>query len=213
MILSFRSRALKKYWERNDASKLPQDRIARIAMILDRLDASVKPEDLNLPGLAISPAGRKIKGTVCGIGISQLAHHVRVGRRKRGRHRFRRLSLGVQTWHVERIGRNLSSWPQFQNDHPTVARRIQVRCLREIVLPAMPVSKSDFAKSLGISRQALYDLLAEKQPVTPNMAVRLGHRVSNNRQPHGSICRSAYDLWHAERQIDRSKMKPLKMAS
>ena len=51
MIISFRSRSLKRFWERNDASKLPPDRITRIAMILDRLDGAVKPEDMNLPGL------------------------------------------------------------------------------------------------------------------------------------------------------------------
>jgi proteic killer suppression protein len=51
MLISFRSRALQRYWERNDVSRLPPDRIKRIAMILDRLDASVKPGDMNLPGL------------------------------------------------------------------------------------------------------------------------------------------------------------------
>lgn len=101
----------------------------------------------------------------------------------------------------------------------TIAKRSADRCpthpgamLREIVLPAMPVSKSDFAKSLGISRQALYDLLAEKQPVTPNMAVRLGIVFEQSAASWLNM-QSAYDLWHAERQIDRSKMKPLKIAS
>jgi proteic killer suppression protein len=51
MIRSFRSRALKRFWERDDASRLPPDRIGRIAMILDRLDASVTPVDMNLPGM------------------------------------------------------------------------------------------------------------------------------------------------------------------
>lgn len=59
MILSFRSRALKRYWELDDASKLLPDRIGRIIMILDRLDAAVKPEDMNLPGLAF----HKLAGT------------------------------------------------------------------------------------------------------------------------------------------------------
>ena len=52
MIQSFRSRSLKRFWERNDLSKLPADRIQRIGMILDRLDAAASPEDLNLPGLS-----------------------------------------------------------------------------------------------------------------------------------------------------------------
>lgn len=84
--------------------------------------------------------------------------------------------------------------------------------LREIVLPSMPVSKTDFAKSLGVSRQALYDLLAEKQPVTPLMAVRLGIVFEQSAASWLNM-QTAYDLWHAERQIDRSKMKPLKIAS
>ena len=51
MILSFHSRSLRRYWERNDAAKLPPDRIERITMILDRLNASTGPDDLHLPGL------------------------------------------------------------------------------------------------------------------------------------------------------------------
>lgn len=51
MIRSFRSRALQRFWERNDTTKLPPDRAKRISLILDRLDASVHPNDMNLPGL------------------------------------------------------------------------------------------------------------------------------------------------------------------
>jgi proteic killer suppression protein len=45
MILSFRSRVLKRFWERDQTSKLPPDRIQRIAMILDRLEAATAPDD------------------------------------------------------------------------------------------------------------------------------------------------------------------------
>lgn len=62
MIRSFRNKALKRFWERSEASKLPQDRVARIAMILDRLDASVKPDDLNLPGLQFHQLAGRSKG-------------------------------------------------------------------------------------------------------------------------------------------------------
>ena len=59
MNLSFRGRSLKRFWERNDASKLPHDRLQRIAMILDRLDAATSPEDVNLPGFGF----HKLSGT------------------------------------------------------------------------------------------------------------------------------------------------------
>jgi proteic killer suppression protein len=62
MILSFRSRALKRFWERNDATKLPADRVTKIAMILDRLDASIKPGDMNLPGLGFHSLSGDMKG-------------------------------------------------------------------------------------------------------------------------------------------------------
>jgi addiction module HigA family antidote len=48
--------------------------------------------------------------------------------------------------------------------------------LREEILPALDRSKTEIAKLLGVSRQTLYDILAEKQPVTPAMALRLGKR-------------------------------------
>ena len=52
--------------------------------------------------------------------------------------------------------------------------------LREDILPAMSQSKTEIAKLLGISRQTLYDLIDEKQPVTPNMALRLGKLFGNS---------------------------------
>jgi proteic killer suppression protein len=59
MIVSYSSRALKRFWERDDASKLPADRIVRITMILDRLNAATQPDDMNLPGLGF----HKLSGT------------------------------------------------------------------------------------------------------------------------------------------------------
>ncbi|HJZ42663.1 MAG TPA: HigA family addiction module antitoxin [Hyphomicrobiaceae bacterium] len=83
--------------------------------------------------------------------------------------------------------------------------------LREIVLPAIPASKVDIAAALGVSRQTLYDILAEKQPVTPAMAVRLGV-VLDTSSASWLRMQTAYDLWHAEREIDTSKLHPLPKA-
>ena len=84
--------------------------------------------------------------------------------------------------------------------------------LREVVLPALPVGKAEVARSLGISRQALYDVLSEKQPVTPNMAVRLAAVLGTSAASWLNM-QTAYDLWHAEREIDLSKVKRLEAAS
>ena len=42
------------------------------------------------------------------------------------------------------------------------------------VIPATGKSKTEIAALLGISRQHLYDVLAQRKPVSPAVAVRLG---------------------------------------
>jgi addiction module HigA family antidote len=83
--------------------------------------------------------------------------------------------------------------------------------LREVVLPAVSASKVHIAAALGISRQTLYDILAERQPVTPAMAVRLG-AVFGTSAASWFWMQAAYDLWHAEREVDTSKLQPLPKA-
>ena len=46
--------------------------------------------------------------------------------------------------------------------------------LREVILPAVDKPKTEIARLLGVSRQTLYDILGQRQPVTPAMALRLG---------------------------------------
>ncbi|MCL2453156.1 MAG: HigA family addiction module antitoxin [Alphaproteobacteria bacterium] len=47
------------------------------------------------------------------------------------------------------------------------------------VLPSLGQSRAEFAASLGVSQQALDELLAGRQPVTPVMAERLGALFGN----------------------------------
>ena len=50
MISSFRSKPLKLFYDKGDASKLPADHLVRIQSVLTRLDVAKKPEELNVPG-------------------------------------------------------------------------------------------------------------------------------------------------------------------
>jgi addiction module HigA family antidote len=63
--------------------------------------------------------------------------------------------------------------------------------LREDVLPSLGKSKTDIASLLGISRQTLFDILRERQPVTPAMALRFGKLLGNG---PGSVDRFAARL-------------------
>ncbi len=72
--------------------------------------------------------------------------------------------------------------------------------LREIVLPAVGLPKAEIARLLGISRQTLYDILNEKQPVTAQMALRLGRMFDTSAESWLDMQRN-YDLKIAEREL------------
>lgn len=72
--------------------------------------------------------------------------------------------------------------------------------LREDVLPELGRPKTEIAKLLGISRQTLYDILDEKQPVTPGMALRLGKLCGNGPDLWLNMQR-AYDLHEAREKL------------
>lgn len=65
--------------------------------------------------------------------------------------------------------------------------------LREVVLPATGLTKTEIAQKLGVSRQTLHDLIAERQPVTVAMALRLGKLFGNAAEFWLNLQR-AYDL-------------------
>lgn len=50
MIRSFKSRVLKRFFERGDASRIHPDHRQTVRDILARLDAASAPEDMDLPG-------------------------------------------------------------------------------------------------------------------------------------------------------------------
>ena len=72
----------------------------------------------------------------------------------------------------------------------------------------MHKSKSEIASLLGISRQHLHDILAEKKPLSPEVAVRIGKLFGGGAGVWMRM-QAAYDVWHAERTVDVSKIKTL----
>ena len=72
--------------------------------------------------------------------------------------------------------------------------------LREDVLPAVGRPKTEIARLLGISRQTLYDILGEKQPVTAGMALRLAKMFGDSAESWINLQRN-YDLRIAELEL------------
>ena len=63
MIRSFRHRGLEAFFTKDDPRKVPADRLARITRLLDRLEVSKMPQDMNLPGFDFHRLKGNRKGT------------------------------------------------------------------------------------------------------------------------------------------------------
>ena len=70
-------------------------------------------------------------------------------------------------------------------------------------------TKAEIAQLLGISRQHLYDVLRERKPVSPAVAVRLGKLFGDGAGVWVRM-QAAYDTWHAEREEDVSGIPTLR---
>ena len=62
MIVSFRHKGLRRFYEQDDASKLPPDMIERIRGILSFLDAASRVEDMDQPSFRLHALKGDLKG-------------------------------------------------------------------------------------------------------------------------------------------------------
>ena len=80
----------------------------------------------------------------------------------------------------------------FQPPHPG-------EYLREDILPALGMTASAFARHLGVSKQTVSELLAEKRAISTDMAIRLGIALRNGAR-FWLAMQLQHDLWIEERQ-------------
>jgi addiction module HigA family antidote len=78
------------------------------------------------------------------------------------------------------------------------------------------MSVSAFVRNLGVSRQTLHSLLAERSGVTAEMALRLGTLLGNGAQLWLDM-QTKFDLWEAEPKLHDQlgkikRLEPLAMA-
>ena len=63
MIRTFKHRGLERFFSKSDYRGIPAQYASRIERLLDRLDAALKPEDMNLPGYRFHPLKGDRKGS------------------------------------------------------------------------------------------------------------------------------------------------------
>jgi addiction module HigA family antidote len=83
--------------------------------------------------------------------------------------------------------------------------------LREDVLPHLGMTQKDFADRLGVSRLTVSDVIHEKRPVTPDMAMRLGRLLGNGPEIWLRM-QQTLDLWELEQRGGYEHIETLKAA-
>lgn len=72
--------------------------------------------------------------------------------------------------------------------------------LKEDVMPSLHITVSEAARQLGVSRQSLHRIMGGSQPVTVEMALRLGKFCGNGPELWLRM-QQAHDLWAAEKRM------------
>lgn len=117
--------------------------------------------------------------------------------------------IGWISSNITKMESLVPEYPAVRN--PDICPNHPGELLREVVLPATGKTKTEIASLLGISRQHLYDILEEKKPVSPTVAVKLGKLFGNG--PDLWIrMQAAHDTWHAERSVDVSAIPTIRAA-
>lgn len=73
--------------------------------------------------------------------------------------------------------------------------------LREDVLPELrakfDITQAEFAKRLGVSRRTVSEIIHERRPITPDIAVRLAHFLDTTAASWLNM-QHAVDVWELE---------------
>jgi antitoxin HigA-1 len=83
--------------------------------------------------------------------------------------------------------------------------------LREVVLPELGITQGELADRLGVSRRTVSEILHERRPVTPDMAIRLGKLLGNGAGLWLHM-QQALDVWQLEHQGGYEHIRQLKAA-
>jgi addiction module HigA family antidote len=70
---------------------------------------------------------------------------------------------------------------------------------------------TEAAEGLGVTRQALSDVVNERAGVSVEMAIRLSKAFGSSAETWLGL-QTAYDLWHASQRMRLVKIRPFKAA-
>jgi addiction module HigA family antidote len=78
-------------------------------------------------------------------------------------------------------------------------------------LPEIPMTVTQFAKHIGVSRVTLSRVINERAGITPDMSIKLSEAFGQKSPDLWFRMQNKYDFWQAAHAKKRKKVKPIKM--
>jgi addiction module HigA family antidote len=79
------------------------------------------------------------------------------------------------------------------------------------VLPEIPMTVTEFAAHIGVSRVALSRVINERAGITPEMSIKLSEAFAQGQPNLWFLMQNDHDFWHAAHSRKRKKVRPLKI--
>lgn len=206
MIKTFASKGLVELFSKQKTAKIDLKMHGRILRRLDALNVATRPEDMKIPGFDFQPLNSSPTRYIVRINAAWCLTFEFDGEDACKVNFEQITNLGNP---AVREGADMSELAAVSGAGRRPAHPGAI--LREDVIPALARKKGEIADLLGISRQTLYEILNERQPITPAMAVRIG-KLCGNGPGIWLRMQAAYDLWGVEREINVSEIPTLTAA-
>lgn len=84
--------------------------------------------------------------------------------------------------------------------------------LREDYIKERNLTVTEVAKGLGVARANLSAIVNERAGISPELAVKLSEAFGNTAEFWVNLQKN-YELWHAERKVNRSAVRHFSQAS
>lgn len=84
--------------------------------------------------------------------------------------------------------------------------------LREEYIKERNLTVTEVAKGLGVARANLSAIVNERAGISPELAVKLSEAFGNTAEFWVNLQKN-YELWHAERKVNRSAVRHFSQAS
>ena len=180
MIKSFAHKGLREFYESGSKKGIQPEHAPKLGRMLDRLDASISPQDMNLPGYRLHP----LKGDKQDMWAVTVNGNWRLTFYFEGRvsPRLPRLSLEGGTCMTNR-----------KPTHPGAV-------LLEDVIKPLGLTITEAAKMLGVSRKTLSEFVNEKAMLSPDMAIRIA-KATNTSPESWMNMQQKLTLWEAEQHL------------